>query len=118
MKRRLSNFPARLAPTGVVDVDRINAHTHSSNHRADLFQSERCGCFRCLAIFPAEAIEDWTEVEDGVGVTALCPEYGIDSVIGSASGYPVEDWFLRRMREHWFSVAKVPPPPFSGAGGS
>jgi hypothetical protein len=117
MARRQFNFPAKLAPTGVVDVDLINAHTHSSNHRADLFQSGRCGCFGCLAIFPADAIEDWTDVVDGVGVTAFCPECGIDSVLGSASGYPIEEWFLRRMREHWFSVAKVLPPS-SGTGGA
>jgi hypothetical protein len=117
MKRRIFNFPAKLAPTGVVDVDLVNAHTHSSNHRADLFRSEWCGCFRCLAIFPTEAIEDWTDVVDGVGVTAFCPECGIDSVIGAASGYPIEEWFLRRMRERWFSAAEELPPS-SGARGA
>jgi hypothetical protein len=117
MTRPQFNFPAKLAPTGVVDVDLINAHTHSSDHRADLFRSERCGCFDCLAIFPAEAIEDWTDVVDGVGVTAFCPECRMDTVIGSASGYAIEEWFLRRMREHW-CCAEGEPPPSSGAGGA
>lgn len=102
MASRKFNFPPRLAPTGVVDVDILNAHTHSSNHRPDLFKSERCGCFRCLAIFPPDAIDDWTDAVDGVGVTALCPNCGIDAVLGSASGYSAEEWFLRRMRDDWF----------------
>jgi len=35
--------------------------------------------------------------------TALCPHCGIDSVIGSASGYPVsEPQFLKAMHDHWF----------------
>ncbi|WP_353464084.1 hypothetical protein [Sphingomonas faeni] len=35
--------------------------------------------------------------------TALCPECGIDAVIGSATGYPVNDLvFLKAMNEEWF----------------
>jgi hypothetical protein len=86
----------------MVDVDVLNAHTHSSGHRADLFQSERCGCFYCLEVFSADAVEDWIDEVDGVGTTACCPVCGIDSVIGSASGFVIEKWFLSRMRDHWF----------------
>ncbi|MEO7590102.1 MAG: cytoplasmic protein [Byssovorax sp.] len=95
------NFPPKLAPTGIADVDLVNAHTHSINHREALFRSERCGCFNCLAIFPPGDIEDWTDEVEGVNVTAICPKCGIDTVIGSASGYPIEEWFLRRMQDHW-----------------
>jgi hypothetical protein len=98
--------PKKLPPTGVVDVDILGAHTHSTDHRPDLFHSERCGCFYCLAIFPADAIDFWIDVVDGVGVTAMCPECGIDSVIGSASGYPIEEWFLQRMQEHWMRASE------------
>jgi hypothetical protein len=34
--------------------------------------------------------------------TALCPKCGIDSVIGSVSGYPIERGFLKKMHDHWF----------------
>jgi hypothetical protein len=95
------NFRPKLAPSGIADVDVVNAHTHCINHREDLFRSERCGCFNCLASFPPGAIENWTDEVAGVNVTAFCPKCGLDSVIGAASGYPIEDWFLRRMQEHW-----------------
>jgi acetone carboxylase gamma subunit len=39
---------------------------------------------------------------DGVGQTALCPECGIDSVIGDASGYPITEAFLGKMKTFWF----------------
>lgn len=94
----------KVAPTGVAEVDVKGAHTHSSDHRAELFQSELCGCFHCAETFPADAIAEWTDAVDGVGVTALCPECGIDSVIGSASGYPIERWFLLQMRARWFGI--------------
>jgi hypothetical protein len=117
VKHRRFNFPHnKQAPTGVVDVDILNAHTHSSNHRPDLFQSEHCGCFDCLAIFPPDAIEEWTDEVDGVGVTAFCPECGMDAVIGSASGFPIEAWFLQRMREHWMRDDEEYPPPSSSQG--
>jgi hypothetical protein len=44
--------------------------------------------------------------ESGQGVTALCPRCGIDSVIGSDSGFPVERGFLRRMKQHWMRTEK------------
>jgi hypothetical protein len=43
------------------------------------------------------------EDENGIGQTALCPKCGIDSVLGSNSGYPVtEIGFLKEMKSYWF----------------
>jgi hypothetical protein len=92
----------KLGPTGAIDVDVELAHRWSSHHREELFTSEQCGCFYCLDIFPVEAIDDWTDSVDGVGQTALCPRCGVDSVIGSVAGFPIERWFLERMRQRWF----------------
>jgi hypothetical protein len=76
------------------------AHKHSIRHREEIAASERCGCFYCLAIFEPAAITDWVDEHD---VTALCPKCGIDSVIGTASGFPIADFeFLTAMKEHWF----------------
>jgi hypothetical protein len=62
-----------------------------------------CGCFFCLATFPPGEIKDWVdENEDGVGQTALCPYCGIDSVIGSASGFPITREFLEEMHRFYF----------------
>ena len=82
------------------DPDLIRAHKHSSRHRAELEGSDKCGCFYCLSTFASSEIVDWLEEGDG---TALCPRCGIDSVIGSQSGYPITDAFLREMNRYWFS---------------
>ena len=51
-------------------------------------------------MFLPSEIEAWTDEHEVVrpdgttasrGLTALCPRCGIDSVLGSASGLPVED---------------------------
>ena len=45
--------------------------------------------------FPPTAIEKWCDEDStGEGQTALCPRCEIDSVIGSASGYPITREFL------------------------
>jgi hypothetical protein len=76
----------------------LNAHKHSSGHRSEILQSTQCGCFYCLGVFPPSTINEW--IDDGK--CALCPKCGIDSVIGSASGYPLTAEFLQEMHEYWF----------------
>ncbi|HEV2555454.1 MAG TPA: cytoplasmic protein [Bosea sp. (in: a-proteobacteria)] len=84
--------------------DHIRAHRHSSQHREEILASEACGCFYYLTTFPPAAITEWTDAHElcPEGNTALCPKCGIDSVIGSESGYPVTEEFLRSMEQHWF----------------
>ncbi|WP_337867994.1 cytoplasmic protein [Meiothermus sp.] len=74
------------------------AHQHASRHRAEILQSEQCGCFYCLRIFPPSEIEEWIDE----GQTALCPYCGIDAVLGSASGAQITEDFLGQMRERYF----------------
>jgi len=78
--------------------DHVIAHDHSSNHRAEIEKSEACGCFYRMAIFPPADIIEWIDQ----GQCALCPKCEIDSVIGSASGFPIAKDFLERMHAHWF----------------
>ena len=54
----------------------------------------------CQRTYPPEEIYDWIEHEG----TALCPRCGIDSVIGSASGYEITEEFLAEMNEYWFKI--------------
>lgn len=79
--------------------DYITAHEFSSNHKEQLLQDERCGCFYCYAIFNPQEIKEW--IEDSSG-TAICPYCGIDSVIGESSGFPITDEFLKKMSSYWF----------------
>jgi hypothetical protein len=76
----------------------IRAHVHATKHRAEIEKSERCGCFYCLQTFSPAEIQEW--IDDGD--TAMCPRCGIDSVIGSASGFSLSEKFLGRMHDYWF----------------
>jgi NAD-dependent SIR2 family protein deacetylase len=81
-----------------INEDVVEAHRHSSCHRKELMASTMCACFYCKSTFQPQKIEEWIDEEE----TALCPACGIDSVIGSASGYPITEDFLSRMHAHWF----------------
>ena len=78
------------------------AHHHASAHRNELSNSGRCGCFFCFRTFPFGDIRRWTDNN----MTALCPSCGIDAVLGDASGFPVDDAFLRMMHRYWFTMHK------------
>ena len=84
------------------------AHQRSIGHRDEIIVSEICGCFYCLHIFPPIEISEWCDVYadevggEQYGHTVLCPKCGIDSVIGSKSGYPITKAFLKKMNTRWF----------------
>lgn len=83
----------------------ILAHKKSIFHKTEILNSDICGCFHCLEIFFPEEIKEWTDQDfEDKEVTALCPKCVIDSVIGSASGFPITKDFLSKMQKHWFGV--------------
>jgi hypothetical protein len=91
--KRVAQFPESIR----------EAHTHSSNHRLEIEGSDTCGCFYCCSTFRPTEIAEWVDEDsNGVGQCALCPKCGIDSVIGSLSGFPIDKTFLSEMKRYWF----------------
>ena len=81
------------------------AHNHCRDNRREIEASRMCGCFHCLGRFAPVYIDRW--LSEGAG-TALCALCQIDSVIGDASGYPVESpSFLAEMHLRWFETSVV-----------
>jgi hypothetical protein len=83
------------------------AHKHSSNHRNEVEKSEICGCFYCCETFSPSDIEEWIDEIGTGGQTALCPKCGIDSVIGSGSGFQINEFFLKEMNRYWFRLTSL-----------
>jgi NAD-dependent SIR2 family protein deacetylase len=75
------------------------AHRHCMRNREEIEKSSVCGCFYCLATFPAKEVDEWTDDQQ----TALCPKCGIDSVLAGLPNVPAADAeFLTAMRIRWF----------------
>jgi hypothetical protein len=98
LKRQFGRVDATSSNRHFERSETEDAHKHCIHHRAELERSDSCGCFYCFAIFPPSAITEW--VDDGQ--TAICPFCPADSVIGSASNYPITREFLEAMHGHWF----------------
>jgi hypothetical protein len=80
------------------------AHKHSIFYKKEIMESELCGCFNCLRTFYPGEIFNWVNKDNPKSATAMCPFCYVDSVIGSKSGYPVNDQdFLEEMYLHWFN---------------
>ncbi|MDD5638242.1 MAG: hypothetical protein PHD84_10590 [Atribacterota bacterium] len=80
-----------------------SAHKHSIFHKKEIMESRLCGCFHCLQTFYPDEIFNWCDEDNPKGATALCPFCYVDAVIGSKSGFPVDDpEFLEEMQRHWF----------------
>jgi hypothetical protein len=77
------------------------AHKHSIFNREEIMGGNLCGCFYCLKTFEPSQIVEWAE-EDGAGQTVICPNCGIDSVIGSNSGFKIDENLLKEMHQRWF----------------
>ncbi len=85
----------------MIEEPHILAHRHSIHNKSEIMESGICGCFYCLRIFEPTKISNWAD-STSIEQTALCPECSIDSVIGSASGFPITNEFLNVMKQHWF----------------
>ena len=72
------------------------AHKHCFRNKKELQESDICGCFYCEKTFVFSEINEWTDE----GETAFCPKCSIDSVIGSASTFPITAEFLNRMKAY------------------
>jgi hypothetical protein len=98
--------------------DLLAAHRHTAHNRAEIERSKRCGCFYCSQMFPPEEIVAWggldaDKLDDPAAwdaATALCPRCGSESVIGDASGYPIDPDFLGRMHAAWFQKTVIRKP--------
>lgn len=66
-----------------------------------LKRSKMCGCIFCCRTYPASDVVDWCNEQDE-NRTALCPCCGIDSVIPDASGWSLDEEFLKEMKHWWF----------------
>ena len=91
--------------TNINDLDFIKASKHSDKQK-EILSSDICGCFRCLQTFKPDEISEWHEAtnpDPQYEPLGFCPKCGMDSIIGSASGYPIEYSFLKKMKDFWFS---------------
>lgn len=88
----------RSAARDLAETDFSRAFKHTRNNREEIEKSHTCGCYFCSHIFKPAEIKEWKGDKNR---SAACPKCGTDSVLGSASGYPITKAFLKALREYW-----------------
>ena len=84
-------------------IPELNAfYTLSIRNEESINNSDFCGCFHCISIFPVADVKlsDLIIEKDGHR-TAICPICGIDSVLGDAS-VEISAEILEMMNEYYF----------------
>lgn len=66
-------------------------------NKAAAEHSSYCGCYHCLAVFPAKEITNWTDGQ----TTALCPKCSVDAVLPDNAGYDFPQ-DLQALKTYWF----------------
>ena len=64
------------------------AHKQITSNESEIRGSKFCVCLSCSSTFSPNEITEW--IPDVNGNTAMCPNCHTDTVIGSASGYPID----------------------------
>ena len=77
------------------DPQLIQLHSHATNNEIEILKSKTCSCFFCRQSYSARLVNDW--VSDERGVSAICPECGMDAVIGDACGVPLDKATLKAL---------------------
>jgi hypothetical protein len=77
------------------DPKLIELHSHATNNEIEILKSTNCSCFFCRQTYDARKVNDW--VSDERGVSAICPECGMDAVIGDACGIPLDKATLKEL---------------------
>lgn len=69
----------------------LKAHTH--NNEIEVLHSKSCSCLFCRQSFDARDVHDWTS--DDNGLSAICPECGMDAVVPDNGGAPLDKATLK-----------------------
>ena len=75
-------------------------HSHTIRNRQEIDQSEYCHCISCCKTYPSAIVMNF--IKDGEGETAMCPNCGIDAVIGDACGLEINQEILTALNKRWF----------------
>lgn len=77
-----------------------NILEHTVHNEIEILNSDVCSCIFCCQTYSARLVKDW--VSDTKGNNAICPNCGIDAVVGDSSGYTFDKKRLRAINLHFF----------------
>lgn len=78
-----------------IDSPLEELHERAHDNEIEILGSKTCSCFFCRQTYDARKVNDWVNGQNGM--TAICPECGMDAVIGDKGGEPLSKETLKAL---------------------
>lgn len=78
-----------------IDPKLLEIAQHTHNNEIEILHSKTCSCLFCRQQYDARKISDW--MSDEKGMSAICPECGMDAVIGDEGKEPLDKDLLKKL---------------------
>ncbi|MCQ2772341.1 MAG: sel1 repeat family protein [Bacilli bacterium] len=82
---------------------------HATNNELDILNSDTCSCIFCRHTYSARGVKEW--ISTGNGTNAICPNCGIDAVVGDASGYTFDKASLKEINLYFYNEENMQKDP-------
>ncbi|MCQ2798360.1 MAG: sel1 repeat family protein [Bacilli bacterium] len=82
---------------------------HANNNELDILSSNMCSCVFCRHTYSAREVKDWISTDGGTN--ALCPNCGIDAVIGDSTGFTFDKASLKEINLYFYSEENMQKDP-------
>lgn len=75
-------------------------YKHTKNNEIDILNSKKCSCLFCRQTYDARRVSDWSNENNKI--SAVCPECGMNAVVGDASGFSLDHDTLKQLNLTYF----------------
>lgn len=79
-----------------------DAAHYSMHNRKQVEDAQVCGCYHCLKVFSPSEIKEYTDVEDKLDDTVICPHCDVDCVLPEMNIKLTEE-SLSAIRKYWLN---------------
>ncbi len=73
---------------------------HTKDNEIDILRSKKCSCLFCRQSYDARKVSEWNNEEKRI--SAICPECGMDTVVGDASGFNLDHDTLKAINQAYY----------------
>ncbi len=78
-----------------IDQKFLDIQNRTHDNEVQILHSKTCSCLFCRQTYDARLVHDW--VNDEQGISAICPECGMDAVVGDNNGEPMDKALLKEL---------------------
>ena len=83
-------------------MNTYNAAHYAMHNRKIVESAQSCGCYHCLKVFSPSEIKEYTDTDDKLDDTVICPHCDNDCVLPEMDLKFTEE-NLKKIRKYWLN---------------